>query len=147
MNGSRLLPSLWANFDRFQGEVGRLFDTWADLPRVTTASAIPPVNVWEDADAFHLEAELPGLTQEQVHVAVTNRNQVTLQGERLAEDETKGRWHRRERGFGRFQRVLRLPLPIDADKVEARLEDGPLHVRLPKSEEARPRKISVKAEA
>jgi len=147
MNGSRLLPSLWANFDRFQGEVGRLFDTWADLPRVTTASAIPPVNVWEDADAFHLEAELPGLTQEQVHVAVTNRNQVTLQGERLAEDETKGRWHRRERGFGRFQRVLRLPLPIDADKVEARLEDGLLHVRLPKSEEARPRKISVKAEA
>jgi len=147
MNGSRLLPSLWANFDRFQGEVGRLFDTWADLPRVTTASAIPPVNVWEDADAFHLEAELPGLTQEQVHVAVTNRNQVTLQGERLAEDDTKGRWHRRERGFGRFQRVLRLPLPIDADKVEARLEDGLLHVRLPKSEEARPRKISVKAEA
>ena len=69
-----------------------------------TASAVPPVNVWEDADAFHLEAELPGLTQEQVHVAVTNRNQVTIQGERLGEDDAKGRWHRRERGFGRFQR-------------------------------------------
>jgi HSP20 family protein len=147
MNSSRLLPSLWANFDRLQGEVGRLFEPWVDLPRVAAASAVPPVNVWEDADAFHLEAELPGLTQEQVHVAVTNRNQVTLSGERLSQDENKGRWHRRERGFGRFQRVLRLPLPVDADKVEARLEDGLLRVTLPKSEEAKPRKISVKAEA
>ena len=111
------------------------------------ASAVPPVNVWEDTEAFHLEAELPGLTQEQVHVAVTNRNQVTLQGERLASDDSKGRWLRRERGFGRFQRILRLPLPVDADKVEAKLEDGLLHVVLPKSEEARPRKIAVKAQA
>jgi len=147
MNGSRLLPSLWANFDRLQGEMGRFLDPWADLPRMATASAVPPVNVWEDADAFHLEAELPGLTQEQVHVSVTNRNQVSIQGERLATDDTKGRWLRRERGFGRFQRILRLPLPVDADKVEAKLEDGLLHVVLPKSEEARPRKIAVKAQA
>jgi HSP20 family protein len=139
MNGSRLLPSLWANFDR-------LLDTWSDLPRLT-AAAFPPVNVWEDADAFHLEAELPGMTQEQVHIAVTNRNQVTIQGERLGEEDGKGRWHRRERGFGRFQRVLRLPLPVEADKVEAKLEDGLLRVTLPKGEEARPRKIAVKAEA
>jgi len=139
MNGSRLLPSLWANFDR-------LLDTWSDLPRLT-AAAFPPVNVWEDADAFHLEAELPGMTQEQVHIAVTNRNQVTIQGERLGEEDSKGRWHRRERGFGRFQRVLRLPLPVEADKVEAKLEGGLLRVTLPKGEEARPRKIAVKAEA
>lgn len=145
MNGSRLLPSLWANFDRLQSEMGRVLDGF-DLPRVA-AAAVPPVNLWEDADAFHLEAELPGLTQEQVHVAVTNRNQVTVQGERLAEDDGKGRWHRRERGFGRFQRVLPLPLPVDADKVEARLEDGLLSVRLPKAEEAKPRRIAVKAEA
>jgi len=145
MNGSRLLPSLWANFDRLQGEMGRMLEGF-DLPRAT-AAAVPPVNVWEDGDAFHLEAELPGLTQEQVHVAVTNRNVVTIQGERLAEDDGKGRWHRRERGYGRFQRVLRLPLPVDADKVEARLEDGLLSVRLPKSEEAKPRRIAVKAEA
>jgi HSP20 family protein len=139
MNSSRLLPSLWANFDR-------LLDTWSDLPRLT-APAFPPVNVWEDPDAFHLEAELPGLSQDQVHIAVTNRNQVTLQGERLGEEDGKGRWHLRERGFGRFQRVLRLPLPVEADKVEAKLEGGLLYVTLPKGEEARPRKIAVKAEA
>ena len=139
MNGTHLLPSLWANFDR-------LLDSWSDLPRLT-AGAVPPVNVWEDGDAFHLEAELPGMSQEQVHVAVTNRNQVTIQGERRFEEDGKGRWHRRERGFGRFQRVLRLPLPVDADKVEAKLEDGLFRVTLPKGEEARPRRIAVKAEA
>ncbi len=77
---------------------------------------------------------------------MTNRNQLTLQGERLPEEPNNGRWHRRERGFGRFRRLLELPLPVDADKVEATLEDGLLHLTLPKAEEARPRRIAVKAE-
>jgi len=140
MDNSRLLPTLWANFDR-------LLDHWgADLPRSLAPAAFPPVNVWEDGDAFHLEAELPGLTHEQLQVSVTNRNQLKLQGERLAAENTRGRWHRRERGFGRFQRVLKLPAPVDADKIDATFENGVLHVTLPKTEEARPRRISVKAE-
>ena len=86
------------------------------------------------------------MTHEQLQVSVTNRNQLTLQGERLADETAKGRWHRRERGFGRFQRVLKLPTPVDADKIEATFENGVLHVVLPKAEEAKPRKIAVKAE-
>lgn len=148
MNTSRLLPSLWANFDRLSGEVDRLLGAWGgDLPRhLGLAAAFPPVNVWEDADAFHVEAELPGLTQEQIHIAVTHRNQVTIEGERLGVDAGEGRWHRRERGFGRFQRVFKLPAAVDAEKVEAKLENGLLHLTLPKAEEARPRRISVKGE-
>jgi HSP20 family protein len=146
MNTSRLLPSLWASFDRLHGEVDRLLEGWGvDLPR-GVVPAFPPVNVWEDADAFYVEAELPGMTREQLHIQVTNKNQLTLQGERLVEEPEKGRWHRRERGFGRFQRVLKLPLPVDADKVEAKLENGLLQLTLPKAEEAKPRKIAVKAE-
>ena len=145
MNNSRLLPTLWASFDRLHGEMDRLLDSWgADLPR--GVAAFPPVNVWEDEEAFHVEAELPGLTHEQLQLAVTNRNQLTLQGERLADETTKGRWHRRERGFGRFQRMLKLPALLDADRIEATFENGVLHVRLPKAEEAKPRKIAVKAE-
>jgi len=147
MNSSRLLPTLWASFDRLQGEVGRLFeDMGVGLPRNVALVAFPPVNVWEDADAFHVELEVPGLTQEQVQVAVTNKNHLTIQGERLPEDPGKGRWHRRERGFGRFQRVLKLPTSVDADRVEAKLENGLLQLTLPKAEEAKPRRIAVKAE-
>jgi HSP20 family protein len=147
MSNSRLLPTLWASFDRLQGEMGRLFeDLGVGLPRNVALVAFPPVNVWEDRDAFHVEVEVPGLTQEQVQVQVTNKNQLTLQGERLPQDTDKGRWHRRERGFGRFQRVLKLPVPVDADRVEAKLDNGLLQLTLPKAEEARPRRIAVKAE-
>jgi HSP20 family protein len=140
MNSSRLLPSLWASFDR-------LLDPWGlDLPRGVALATFPPVNVWEDSEAFHVEAELPGMTNEQLQLSVTNRNQLTIQGERLAEDAGKGRWHRRERGFGRFQRVLKMPAPVDADKIEATFDNGVLHIVLPKAEEAKPRRIAVKAE-
>ncbi|MFO0876447.1 MAG: Hsp20/alpha crystallin family protein [Gemmataceae bacterium] len=146
MNTSRLLPNLWANFDRLQGEMDRLLEGWGvDLTR-GLVPAFPPVNVWEDAEAFHVEAELPGMTREQVQIAVTHKNQLTLTGERLDQEPETGRWHRRERGFGRFQRILKLPLPVDADRVDAKLEDGLLQVTLPKAEECKPRKIVVKAE-
>lgn len=148
MASSRLLPSFWASFDRVQGEMNRLLDgLGSDFPRqMALVTSFPPINVREDADAFHIEAEVPGLSQDQVHISVTHRNQLTIQGERLVDDPTKGRWHRRERGFGRFQRVLKLPAPVDADKVEAKLENGLLQLTLPKAEEARPRRIAVKAE-
>lgn len=146
MNSSRLLPGLWASFDRLHGEMDRLLEGWGvDLSR-GMAPAFPPVNVWEDADAFYVAAEVPGLTREQLQISVTHRNQLTIQGERLVEEPEKGRWHRRERGFGRFQRMLKLPLPVDADRVEAKLENGLLQLTLPKTEEAKPRKIAVKAE-
>jgi HSP20 family protein len=146
MNTSRLLPNLWASFDQLHGEMDRLLEGWGvDLPRSLVA-AFPPVNIWEDADAFHLEAELPGMTREQLQISVAHRNQLTIQGERPGYEVEKGRWHRRERGFGRFQRVLKLPTAVDADKVEAKLENGLLQLTLPKAEEAKPRRIAVKAE-
>jgi HSP20 family protein len=146
MHTSRLLPNLWASFDRLHGEMDRFLEGWGvDLPR-SIVPVFPPVNVWEDADGFHLEAELPGMTREQLHISVTHKNQLTIQGERPGFEVEKGRWHRRERGFGRFQRVLKLPTAVDADRVEAKLDNGLLQLTLPKAEEAKPRRISVKAE-
>jgi len=147
---SRRLHGLWAGLDRLHGEMERLFD-WGggvELPRpLVLAPKFPPLTIREDADAFYLEAELPGLTQEQVQVSVTtNRSQVTITGERKLDETLKGNWHRRERGFGKFQRTLKLPVAIDADKVEAKLENGVLQLTLPKAEEAKPRRITVKGE-
>jgi HSP20 family protein len=148
MMNARLLPTFWTRLNRLHGEVDRLLDRFGfDLPRsLPLAPTYPLVNVWEDADAFRVEAELPGLKQEDVQVAVTNRKQVTIQGERKPDEAPQGTWHRRERGFGRFQRSFTLPAAIDADKVEAKLEQGVLKLTLPKAEEAKPRKIAVKAE-
>ena len=87
MNGSRLLPSLWASFDRLQGEVDRLLDGWGvELPRqLGLAAAFPPVNVSEDADAFHVEAELPGMVQEQLHVLIVDASHTHQRRDAAAE--------------------------------------------------------------
>ena len=148
MMNARVLPTFWTHLNRLHGEVDRLLDRFGfEGPRSLPLSpSFPPVNVWEDADAFFVEAELPGLKQEDLHVAVTHRTQVTIQGERKSDEALQGTWHRRERGFGRFQRSFTLPAAIDADKVEARLENGVLKLTLPKAEEAKPRRIAVKAE-
>jgi HSP20 family protein len=58
----------------------------------------------------------------------------------------KGAWHRQERQFGEFVRTIPLPYPVDPNKVEARLEQGVLGVKLAKHESAKPRKIPVKAQ-
>jgi HSP20 family protein len=145
MNRAPLLPGFLGGLTRLQGEMDRLFGHWVGEPRAL-APSFPLVNVWEDAEAFRVEAELPGLRQEDLQVAVTQRNVVTISGERRLEDAGNGAWHRRERGFGRFQRVLSLPAPVEADKVEAKLENGVLQLVLPKAEEAKPRRIAVKGE-
>jgi HSP20 family protein len=134
---------LWNRLQHFQGEMNRLFDRWSGDGGVM---AFPAVNVWEEADQVFVEAELPGLALPDLEIYVTGGNQLTLKGERKALPMDKGVWHRRERGFGNFVRILTLPFPVDTDKVEARLENGVLRVRLAKHESARARKVPVKAE-
>jgi HSP20 family protein len=144
---SRWQPLLAGEFNRLQNEMNRLCGhigvqpTW---PRVSFT--YPAVNIWEDDMAVHAEAEVAGLAQDQLEVYVTEGNQLTLQGERKPAEHANGTWHRRERGFGKFQRTLTLPADVDADKVEAKLENGVLRITLPKSEKARPKKIAVKSE-
>src|SRR5262245_26385889 len=108
---SPLLPVLWKGLNRLQDEVEWLFGKLGtEVPHLLTPT-YPLLNVWEAPDAFHVEAELPGMRQEDLDVAVTHRNQVTIKGERKPEEDAGGQWLRRERGFGRFERVLTLPAP------------------------------------
>lgn len=139
---------LWDQVQQFQSEMNRLFDRWngdRNWQRNFSGS-YPAVNVWEDADAAYLEAELPGLSLDELEIYVTGGNQLTLKGERKVEGPQEGVWHRQERGQGTFARVLTLPFSVEPDKVEARFENGVLQVRLPKHEKAKPRKINVKSE-
>jgi HSP20 family protein len=141
------MGSVWDQLQQLQGEMNRLFERWAAPGSTAAARAeFPPVNVWEEGDHLYVEAELPGLDLKGLEIYVTGGNQLTFQGEAKPPVPDKGVWHRRERLFGRFSRTLTLPYPVDAEKVEARLENGVLQVRLAKHESARPRKIAVKGE-
>jgi HSP20 family protein len=134
-------------FNRLQKEMNRLFNNLGVAPSWRGLSFVyPAINVWEDDGNVYAEAELPGLLQDQIEVYVTEENQLTVQGERKLGERPNGTWHRRERGFGKFNRTVTLPANVDAEKVEARLDNGVLHVTLPKSDAARPRKIAVKSE-
>jgi HSP20 family protein len=138
---------VWDQLQQFQGEVNRLFDRWTGGGgRFGGAATFPALNAWEENDHLFVEAEVPGLDRKDLEIYVTGGNQLTLKGERRPPATEKGVWHRQERQYGRFSRTLTLPYPVDADKVDARLEHGVLLVKLAKHESARPRKIAVKAE-
>src|SRR5438309_1236573 len=126
---------LWGQMQQFQSEMNRLFDRWnGGAGYEAGALAFPPLNVWEEGDQVCVEAELPGLDLKDLEIYVTGGNQLTLKGERKPAVPEKGVLHRQERAFGSFTRSLTLPYPVDADKVDARLEHGVLLLKLTKHE-------------
>ena len=106
----------------------------------------PVVDVSETADAVLVHAEVPGIDPKNLDIAVTG-DVLTVRGEKKDETEQKGRnYHRVERRYGAFTRSLTLPASVDADKVEAKVKNGVLEIRLPKREEAKARRVEVKSE-
>lgn len=102
----------------------------------------PAVNVWEREDALMVEMEVPGVKSEQVDVSVAG-GELSIKITRPDAAQPGITFHRRERPVGSFGRVLRLPLEVDANRVEADLRDGVLTITLPKAESSKPRKINV----
>lgn len=104
----------------------------------------PALNVWETDSDLHFEAELPGFAQDDLDISIDG-DRLTIRGERSAEETEEGKqFIRRERWFGRFSRTISLPASVDASKASASLVNGLLDITLPKREEVRPRKITVK---
>lgn len=100
-----------------------------------------PVNVHDEGEAFVLTASTPGLRAEDLKIQVLE-DVVLIEGE-FGTDENEFLLH--ELPQGSFRRELRLPATLEADKVEARIADGILTLRLPKAESARPKTIKVSA--
>jgi HSP20 family protein len=111
----------------------------SDVARLWT----PPVDIEETEDAWIIEAELPGVRQEDVHVDVQD-NELAITGE-IKERERTGILRRRTRKTGEFEFRVTLPGQVDAERIDANLRDGVLTVRIPKPEQARPRRIDVKS--
>ena len=104
---------------------------------------MPAVDVLEDNDKFTVKAELPGFKREELDVCIED-NSLILSGERKSDEERKdGEFHRSERFYGRFHRVISLPSSVDLNQIQAKYQDGVLTVTLPKSAHARAKQIEV----
>jgi len=130
-------------------EVQNVFESFDHLasggqPQFSPAS-FPALNAWSDEDHFYLEAELPGMSLDDLEIFVSEGQVVTIKGRRTASQIENGNWLRRERGSGTFERRVQLPGAINQEGVEATLKQGVLTITLPKALELRPKRISVKA--
>lgn len=95
---------------------------------------VPPMDVYEAGDCYVLDAELPGVERGDVQIDFAGL-EVTVRGERKPHETACGSesYHRLEGHRGRFHRTFMLPEPVDRDRVRVDLENGILHVLLPKS--------------
>jgi len=143
--------STWSPFRdmvNMQREVGRIFDgLFSDFDRDGNAitSWSPRADVVENNDSYVIKAELPGVSKNDVKITL-RENVLTIKGEKKAEKEEKDHnYHRIERSYGSFERSFSLPSNVKSDKIDAAYKDGVLTLTLPKSEEAKPKEIEVKA--
>lgn len=136
-----LMPS--GRGEPFQGP------SWLDdffTPAMRRAAAVSPaIDVHEDDDRYVITVELAGVRKEDIHLEI-EQNVLTIRGEKRLEEEVGKNRQRRwtERAYGAFQRSFTLPGDADADHMDAEFRDGVLTIRLPKSEAAKPRTVSIK---
>jgi HSP20 family protein len=104
----------------------------------------PAMDIEESDREYLIRADLPSLKREDVKVGIAD-GVLTVEGERKHDTEERGkRFHRVERGYGRFVRKICVPTDVDQQKVSADFSDGVLNLHLPKSESAKPRAVDIK---
>jgi HSP20 family protein len=131
-----------------QTQMNRLFDNFVGQP---TSSGLaervwaPAADMYETKNEVVITAELPGLSEKDIHLSITG-DLLTIQGERpWAGDVQDASHYRRERWFGKFERTFSLPMPVESGQIKATYRDGVLTVKLPKVEEIKPKEIKIEA--
>jgi HSP20 family protein len=105
---------------------------------------VPAFEVKETVDAFIVKADLPGVAESDLDIAVHN-NVLTVSGSRQSEERKDGESYALyERQFGSFSRSFQLPELADGERIEAKLDNGVLALTIGKKAEAKPRKIALK---
>ena len=140
-------PERWDPFrelEELHPRIGQLMDTgWAGPTGDAAGIWSPLVDIEETDDAWLVEAELPGVKQEDIDIELSD-SELTISGV-LKERERKGILRRRTRRTGQFEYRVALPGDADAERIEASLKEGVLTVRIPKPERARRRRIEIKS--
>ncbi len=135
--------SIFRELDQLQDRMNRLFDDFHAQPSQSRRS-FPAINIWADEESVRITAELPGMESSDIDLNILE-DTLTLSGERATESPPESAsYHRRERGFGKFSRSLRLPYRVDTQSSKATFKNGVLEITLPRAEEDRPKKIAIK---
>jgi HSP20 family protein len=101
------------------------------------------MDIEETKNDIIVKAEIPGMKKDDIKIQISG-DMLTISGERKHEEETKDKtYHRIERMYGQFQRVLRLPTEVQSGKTKAAYENGLLTITVPKAEEVKPKEIAI----
>ena len=104
---------------------------------------MPVVDMYETNDDLVLNFELPGVREKDISLSITG-DVLTVKGERPFNQQLNDdHYFHTERAYGKFERSVRLPMPVQAGRVRATYRDGMLEVSLPKAEEVRPKEIKI----
>jgi HSP20 family protein len=130
-----------------QTEMNRLFDTVFGRPSSYAGPErvwAPVVDLYETKDDLVVSSDIPGVKDKEISLSITG-DVLTIKGERVLPtvQSTDENYHRLERWYGKFERHVPLPVPVQSDKVKAAYRDGVLEVRLPKVEEIKPKEIKI----
>ncbi|HCY87404.1 MAG TPA: heat-shock protein Hsp20 [Desulfobacteraceae bacterium] len=104
--------------------------------------SLPKTNLVENSDHFEIQAEVPGLSKEDLEIKLQG-NYLEISGTRSIDSPEGYRVHRQERSANSFSRSFTLPDDVDDERVEAVLKDGILYLTLAKSETAKPKQITI----
>ncbi len=135
-------------FRQLQREIDKLFEDFL-LPEARSSFAVsfvPEIDVYETDDSINIELEVPGMDKKDFKVQVEN-GVLRICGEKKLEREKSDRnYYVVERSYGKFERAIRLPDYVDADKIKAKYENGVLTLSIPKKEEKKVKVIDVEIE-
>lgn len=141
--------------DTYFGEMERYFDKFfrhpfslmtpsfdfSHFPKMGEIS--PTVDIFEEGNELVVKAELPGIKKDDLNVTITE-NRITISGEKKQEEKVeKKNYHRIESSYGSFSRSFRLPENVNGDAAKASFKEGMLEIRIPKTKEAKQKKITV----
>lgn len=138
----------WSLMNRLQGDIDRVLENRMRGLDDTSAAAVadwtPAVDIREENDRFVLDADIPGISPEDIEITMEG-GVLTLRGQRhTAADREASGYRRVERVSGSFYRRFTLPDTADSEAIEARFNQGVLEVSIPKLAKVQPRRIDVK---
>jgi HSP20 family protein len=116
---------------------------WQRTTGASTRAWAPALDITEGKDAYLVTVELPGVKLDDLEITLQG-GLLTIQGERqFPSESSEEQFHRVERSSGAFRRTITLPAHVEADAVNASMEDGVVGILVPKAEEAKPKRIQV----
>ena len=138
-SATHMFAPIQREFDRLFDQLGTSWETFTDL------DVSPRMDMRDTKDSVELTVELPGLTQDQVKIAIED-DVLTVSGEKKAERDVKEANYRfSERSYGAFSRAILLPKSVEADKIQATMSDGVLKIVAPKSAAVTAKTIKIQS--